>query len=87
MAHRGRNPFNNVHGAGFRGVYDFSDLNRSQYIVSTGASGHPLSEYYANLSPLWRIGEYMPMSLERADFEPSAVGTLKLQPITPDTKN
>jgi len=68
MAHRGRNPFNNVHGAGFRGIYDFSDLNRSQYIVSTGASGHPFSEYYANLSPLWRIGEYMPMSLERADL-------------------
>ncbi len=80
LAHRGRNPFQNVHGAGYRGVYDFSDLNRSEFIISTGASGHPLSEHYANLAPLWRIGEYMPMSLDRSDFEPSAVGTLRLQP-------
>ena len=87
LAHRGKNPFRNVHGAGYRGVYDFSDLNRSQYIVSTGASGHPLSEHYANLAPLWRIGEYMPMSLDRSDFEPSAVGTLRLQPKTVSPEN
>ena len=87
LAHRGKNPFRNVHGAGYRGVYDFSDLNRSQYIVSTGASGHPLSDYYANLAPLWRIGEYMPMSLDRKDFEPSAVGTLRLQPKTSISEN
>ena len=87
LAHRGKNPFRNVHGAGYRGVYDFSDLNRSQYIVSTGASGHPLSEHYANLAPLWRIGEYMPMSLDRSDFEPSAVGTLRLQPKTASPEN
>ncbi len=79
-AHTGRNPHRNVHAAGYRGVYDFSDLDRSQFIVSTGASGHPLSEHYANLAPLWRIGEYMPMSLNRADFEPGAIGTLRLTP-------
>ncbi len=82
MAHNGKNPFKNVHGAGYRGVYDFSDLDRSQFIVSTGASGHPLSEHYANLAPMWRIGEYMPMSLDRDDFEPGAIGTLRLQPMT-----
>jgi penicillin amidase len=80
MAHSGKNPFRNVHGAGYRGVYDFSDLDRSQFIVSTGASGHPMSEHYANLAPLWRIGEYMPMSLNRDDFEPGAIGTLRLMP-------
>jgi len=79
-SHSGLNPFQNVHGAGYRGVYDFADLDRSQFIVSTGTSGHPLSEHYANLAPLWRIGEYMPMSMNREDFGPGAIGTLKLQP-------
>ncbi len=82
MAHIGKNPFKNVHGAGYRGVYDFSDLDRSQFIISTGVSGHPLSEHYANLAPMWRIGEYMPMSLNPQDFEPGAIGTLRLKPIT-----
>ncbi len=84
MAYSGHNPFKNVHGAGYRGVYDFSDLDRSQYIVSTGVSGHPLSSHYANLAPVWRIGEYMPMSLKRSDFEPGAIGTLRLMPQKPD---
>ena len=79
-SHGGARPFNSVHGSGYRGIYDFSDLDRSQFIVSTGASGHPLSEHYANLAPLWRIGEYMPMSMDRSDFGPGAIGTLKLQP-------
>jgi len=80
MSHAGSNPFKNVHGAGYRGVYDFSDLDRSQFIISTGVSGHPLSEHYANLAPMWRIGEYMPMSMNREDFEPAAIGTMSLRP-------
>lgn len=80
MAHGGPDPFTNVHGAGFRGVYDFSDPERSQFIVATGVSGHPLSPYYANLTPLWRLGEYMPMSMNPETFTPNAAGTLVLQP-------
>ena len=79
MRHAGAQPFRNEHGAGFRGIYDFSDLDRSVYIVSTGVSGHPMSQFYANLSALWRIGEYMPMSLDRRDIEPGAVGRMLLK--------
>ena len=35
-------PFLNVHGAGYRGVYDFADPDSSVFIISTGQSGHPL---------------------------------------------
>lgn len=80
MAHGGPEPFSNVHGAGFRGVYDFSALERSEFIVATGASGHPLSPYYANLTPLWRLGQYLPMSMDPDTFSPNAVGTLVLKP-------
>lgn len=84
MAHRGPMPFQNVHGSGYRGIYDFSDLDRSVYIVSTGVSGHPLSDFYDNLAPLWRIGEYMPMSMQRRDIDPGAVGRMILQPARSD---
>ena len=42
-------PFTNVHGAGYRGVYDFADPDSSVFIISTGQSGHPLSRYYDDL--------------------------------------
>lgn len=57
-------PFLNVHGAGFRGVYDFADPNSSVFIISTGQSGHFLSQHYDDLAQLWRRGEYVPMSLD-----------------------
>ena len=34
------NPFENVHAAVYRGVYDFSDPDSSLYVISTGQSGH-----------------------------------------------
>ena len=45
MAHGGPTPFRNIHGSGYRGIYDFSDLDRSVYVVSTGVSGHPMSGF------------------------------------------
>ncbi|MFN3938499.1 MAG: penicillin acylase family protein, partial [Gemmobacter sp.] len=35
---RGEQPFLNVHGAGYRGVYDFADPDSSVFIISTGQS-------------------------------------------------
>ena len=60
----GPNPFLNVHGPGYRGVYDFADPDSSVFIISTGQSGHPLSRHYDDLGGLWRRGEYIPMSLD-----------------------
>jgi penicillin amidase len=52
-------------------------------MVATGVSGHPLSPHYANLTPLWRLGQYMPMSMDPETFGPNAIGTLVLQPEEP----
>ncbi|NHX27727.1 penicillin acylase family protein, partial [Escherichia coli] len=60
----GPQPFANVHGAGYRGVYDFADPDSSVFVISTGQSGHPLSRHYDDLGELWRRGEYIPMSLD-----------------------
>lgn len=73
-------PFNNVHAAGYRGVYDFADPDSSVFIISTGQSGHPLSRHYDNLGELWRRGEYIPMSLDPDLARAAAVGVTVLEP-------
>ncbi|MEO0378807.1 MAG: penicillin acylase family protein [Pseudomonadota bacterium] len=77
----GRNPFRNVHGAGYRGVYDFADPNSSVFVISTGQSGHFLSRHYDDLAQLWRRGEYIPMSLDEGLARAAAVGITRLEPL------
>ena len=76
----GPDPFLNVHAAGYRGVYDFSDPDSSVFVLSTGQSGHPLSRYYDDLGQLWRRGEYWRMSLDKSLIRSGAIGTTKLLP-------
>ena len=76
----GPNPFLNVHGAGYRGVYDMTDPSSSVFVTSTGQSGHFLSRHYDDLGELWRRGEYIPMSLDVGLARAAAVGTTRLEP-------
>ena len=61
---KGNEPFQNIHAATYRGVYDFADPDSSVFIISTGQSGHFLSRHFDDLGSLWRRGEYVPMSLD-----------------------
>ena len=79
-AGEGPNPYLNVHGAGYRGVYDFADPDSSVFISATGQSGHPLSRHYDDLGELWRRGEYIPMSLDPNLARAAAVGVMVLTP-------
>ena len=76
----GANPYENVHGGGYRGVYDFADPESSVFIIATGQSGHPLSRHYDDLSELWRRGEYLPMTLDPQLARAGAVGITRLTP-------
>ena len=76
-------PFENVHGAVYRGIYDFSDPEGSVFILSTGQSGHPLSRHYDDLGDLWRRGEYIPMTLDPDLARGGAVGITHLRPNSP----
>jgi penicillin amidase len=80
MTGRGALPYANVHAPGFRMVLDFADLDRSEFVSATGQSGHPLSRRYDDLSPLFRRGEYLPMSLNPADARAGAAGVTRLSP-------
>ena len=77
----GDEPFQNVHSAGYRGVYDFSDPDSSVFISATGQSGHPLSRHYDDLGVLWRRGEYIPMSLDPELARAAAAGVMVLTPV------
>jgi len=76
-------PYLNVDGPVYRGVYDFADPDSSVFIISTGQSGHPLSRHYDDLSELWRRGEYIPMSLDPALARGAATGITVLDPAGP----
>jgi len=76
----GDEPFQNVHSAGYRGVYDFADPDSSVFITATGQSGHPLSRHYDDLGVLWRRGEYIPMSLDPELARAAAAGVMVLTP-------
>ncbi|MFD1508807.1 penicillin acylase family protein [Lacimonas salitolerans] len=77
---QGPAPFENVHAAGYRGVYDFTDPDSSVFILATGQSGHPLSRFYDDMGELWRRGEYIPMSLDLDLARAAAVGITRLMP-------
>ncbi len=77
----GTQSFLNVHGAGYRGVYDFTDPDSSLFVISTGQSGHLFSRHYDDLGALWRRGEYIPMSLDEGLARAAAVGVTTLLPV------
>ncbi len=76
---RGEAPYASVHGAGYRAVYDLSDLDRSLFIQATGQSGHITSPHYRDLTALWRDGVFLTLGPLAADSD-EAVGRLTLAP-------
>ncbi len=71
----GRAGFDDVHGPGYRGVYDLADLDRSLFIVAPGQSGNPLSRHAGDLLQRWRDGQSV--TLGAAPAEISARVTLR----------
>ena len=75
-------PFHNVHAAGYRSVVDFADPDSSVFVTSTGQSGHFLSRHYDDLGQLWRLGEYVPMSLDPRLARAAATGITTITPLS-----
>ncbi len=68
--------FASVHGAGFRGVYDLADLERSRFIAVPGQSGHQLARHARDKMRRWRDGDTV--SLGKQVAVPS--DTIRLHP-------
>ncbi len=61
--------FSVSHAASLRAIYDFSDLDSSQFIHAPGQSGHPLSPHYSDLAPMWAAGDFIEI---RTDWDEEA---------------
>ncbi|WP_421788925.1 penicillin acylase family protein [Hyphobacterium sp.] len=59
--------FDVFHGPSLRAIYDLSDLESSRFMHAPGQSGHPWSDHYRDLAPLWAAGESFEM---RTDWGP-----------------
>lgn len=68
--------FGNVHGAGFRGVFDLSDPAGAWVVIATGQSGHPMSRHWSDQMPAWRDGAL----LRLGPIEGAAAGRVRLLP-------
>jgi penicillin amidase len=63
-----------------RFIADLSDLSHSVGMHTTGQSGHPFSEHYADMIDSWRNVEYHPMRWTRPQVEEAAASKLVLKP-------
>ena len=77
---RSDNSYATRQGPGFRGVYDFSDLNKSRFTISSGQSGNPYSPYYDNLVNDWRDVRHWRLAPDEAAARRDAIGVLTLTP-------
>ncbi|HQR72410.1 MAG TPA: penicillin acylase family protein [Burkholderiaceae bacterium] len=61
LSNRPDAPFSTSHAASLRAIYDLSAADSSTWVLSTGQAGHPLSDSYASMLPLWRDVQSLPM--------------------------
>jgi penicillin G amidase len=79
-SYRGPRPFEAVHGAGYRAVYDFSDLDNSRFAIPLGESGNMLSRWSTSFVDGWKALRYVEIAGTRAELARSAVGIITLNP-------
>lgn len=77
---RGSRPFDAVHGAGYRGIYDFGDLDNSRFAMPLGQSGNMLSPWARNFVETWQKLGYIEIAGTRAETARTALGTITLAP-------
>ena len=64
--------------ASWRQIIDLADFNNSRATLPSGESGHPGSRHYADMTAMWRRGEYHPMLWDREAVEAQAKGRMEL---------
>jgi penicillin amidase len=73
-------PFESQHAAGYRAVYDLSNLQASRFLINTGQSGHVLSPHYRDWVEPWRRGALVAVPTDRAAVARGAADELLLEP-------
>jgi penicillin amidase len=66
--------------ASLRIVMDVGDWERTEVALPGGQSGNPLSPHYADMLPLWRRGEGVPLAWSREAVARATTESLRLVP-------
>jgi penicillin G amidase len=64
-------------GPSYRGLFDFANLDSSRYMHTLGQSGDAFSKHFADLLPLWRDVQTIPMSRLEKDWGKTEVQTIR----------
>ncbi len=73
-------PFESVHAASLRAIYDLSDLSESRFMDSTGQSGNVMSTHYRDWTDKWAAVQYITMAPGRRAPGNEVFDTLVLKP-------
>ena len=73
-------PFARTQGAGFRGIYDLADPDKSRFMITTGESGHIFSAHYRDLAPLWIDGKSITLAGSEDDLKRAGAQELVFAP-------
>ncbi len=72
--------FEQTAGPGYRALYDLAELDRSQFMHTTGQSGNVFSAHYRDFTRRWRDVDYIVIPTNREEVEQEMIGTLRLEP-------
>jgi penicillin amidase len=65
--YRHSNPYRQTVGPSLRFIGDLKNLENTGFILSSGQSGHPLSNHYADQTELWRRGKRISIPSDNSD--------------------
>ena len=73
-------PFARTLGAGFRGLYDLADPEKSRFVIATGQSGDIFSPHYRDFVPLWNDGKSITLTGTEDELRKAGARELRLTP-------
>jgi penicillin amidase len=76
-------PFVDLHGAGYRAIYDLGDLARSRFTIATGESGNLFSNHLKDFVGRWRDVQYVTLAGSAEDLSKQGAELLILEPKPP----
>lgn len=74
--------YNVTYGPSYRQIIDLSNFGNSISVITSGESGHFLSRFYADQTPLWLEGDYHPLLFSQKEIEAKAEGVFLLEPLS-----
>jgi penicillin amidase len=75
-----REDYSLLSGASVRMAIDVGGWDNSRVINSPGQSGDPQSPFYANLTPFWAAGDYVPLLFSKAAILQATSVRIRLTP-------